>query len=938
MILLKIETAFEILPIKPDFDYKKVKKVSNKKVLFRYHPDNVLNEKPEELQKKLKDKYRAVFKLASSTLKNIKKGLMSYDSQEDYNEYVDFYKRNLGNLNKPDLIIILKANDLPTDGNKTQLQDRIIENVPSIIASLNIEEHDLREEYTPDMKDILKEFPTNKLARILELKNINAVGDSVSLINQIVYSISEDEINDLINQVDREINDLRSKLNRLNDNQLKLILENNNLNSYGNKSQLIKKIIETLPISEIENNINKVRVNKQKALKKLYLITGKDELLESYKQKLTDNHLEVNHGIAIRNNLVSLINNYQIEEKDIESKLNELINKKSQEIIDDTINELYKITGKTSINSKFLKKLKDYGLEKDDGIQIRKEVIVDIKAWKVGKDNLSHYINLKIKQKKSIKQKEKLEILYNITGKTSIKTSFKKLLAEHDLDNQNGLQIKNELIEIIKTTNIDKNEIKPKLLELITLAASNKLINECDISYLNQIAIMNNLSKCSTKQKYIESFLDHISSSFNDLKIKSDIIEIDNIKEKLGRLYKNQLEFILISNNISSRGIKTELIDNIISNIHIRGIKLIISEIDKINVKLNQLTMNELSFILKENNIKVAGTKTQIINEINKTLPINTIKNDIKRLSDIESQLKELNTNELKFIAKSNNLIVKDNRNQLIDEIGTQVPVDILSDNISEISNIKISARSFNTLQRQHLLKYGNLNNEGTDETQINKILENVDLFEIAEFNNQITQLKEDLSNLNAIQLNYILDKHNLETSTDTSIQIDTILENILMPSIIKDIQSIKELENKIDALSEDEIDSILAENKLRKSIDKTENIKTIVKNLSFDEINEYLDGNNTNENLIDKIENSVLICPYKISNGKKTLKIETYENSVCLLLFDNENSFNEYKKNNNSIKKLENDLNYFKKLIKRNKKIEGILVRTGAEDIFIKK
>ena len=69
------------------------------------------------------------------------------------------------------------------------------------------------------------------------------------------------------------------------------------------------------------------------------------------------------------------------------------------------------------------------------------------------------------------------------------------------------------------------------------------------------------------------------------------------------------------------------------------------------------------------------------------------IKKDIKRLNDIKSKLNKLNLNELKFIAKSNNLIVKDNENQLIDEIGTQVPVDILSENISEINNIKLIIR-----------------------------------------------------------------------------------------------------------------------------------------------------------------------------------------------------------------------------------------------------
>lgn len=934
--MIEINTVFEILPIKPNFTKKQVSK-AGKIISFRYSTVKVRNVNPEQLRDILMDEYREISKLANSTIRDIKKGKISYNSPNDYTAYKNFFKRNLNGLNKNDLIIILEANELPTDGNKTQLQNRVLENVPSQIASLNIKEHDLRKQYKPRIEEVLKRFKDNKLVRILQLKNIQANGNSTILINKIVSNISEDEINNLINQVDREIDDAKNKLNGLNDQQLKQILDNNDFNSRGNKTVLINKIIENVPIAEIEDNINRVRINKQKLLKKLYLITGKDELLESYKQKLATKHLDINQGIQIRNQIVSLINNYQIEENKIESKLDELLNKKSQEIINDNINELYKITGKTQLNSKFLKKLKQAGLDKNDGAQIKNEIIADIKSWKVGKDNLSHYVNIKISQKKLIKQNEKLEILYGITGKTNIKLSFLKLLSDHGLDEQEGVQIKNELINLIQTTNIDKNKINPKLSELITLEAFKKLINNCDISYLDQIAMMNNLSRCNTKEIYIESFLNSISSSFNDLKLKSDISKIDDVKERLVKLYKNQLEFILISNNVSSTGTKDELINNIISNVPIRGINLILSEIEKTTEKLNQLTMNELSFILKENNIKVAGGKTQVINEINKAMPVNLIKNDIKKLDKIKSTLNELNLNELKFIAKSNNLIVKDNESQLIDEIGTQVPVTILSENITEINNLKTAVRSFNKLQRQHILKSNLLNDAGDDETQINEILENIDLFEIANFNNELNEIKYELDNLSVIQLNYILNNHNLEKSDNTSIQIETILENILIPFIKRDIQSIKELKSKIDGISEDEIDNILSKNKLRKSIHKNENIKTIVENLSFDKINGYLSGINDATDSIEELENLTLICPIKIFKGKKTLTTEKHGNSIFLLLFNNEELFNEYKQNNKSVKKLENNLDYFKKLINKNRKIEGILIKT-PEEIIIKK
>lgn len=936
-------TLFDFLPIKPDMELKQVDK-GKRKLLFRYHPYRVRSVKPEILRKELYDKYTEISSSINSMYNQIKDtwdtvGRFMPEIKKLYEIYVDGYISLLHAL--PDsslLVVILEANDLETTGSRNQLEDRIIDNVPIAIASLNIDEHVLRQTHTPKIEDTLKEFPENKLVRILELKNINAVGDSFSIIKQIVSSITEDEINNLIDQVDGEINDLRAKLNRLNDKQLKLILDNNNLNSYGNKNQLITKIIETLPISDIENNINKVTINKEKALKKLYSITGKDELSKSFKKRLADNNLEIEHGIEIRNKIAHKIKNYEIEEKEIESQLDRFIKRKSQKVTEDILNELYKLTGEKSLNKKFLDKLKKSGLDEKDGIKIKNEIITDIKEGKVKKDDLKDLIDLKVQDKKIELENEKLDILYKITGKTNINSSFKKLLSEHDLDEQDGLNIKNELITLIKTTIIGKKDINPKLLELITLAASEKLINKCDMSYLNQIAIMNNLSKCDTKQKYVKYFLDNISPSFNDFKIKSAISEIDNIKERLDKLYKNQLEFILISNNVPNKGTKKEVINNIVSNIHIDAIKLIISEIDKINKQLNQLTLNEISFIVKENNIKVGGTKDKLINEINKTVSIDTIKKDIKRLNEIKSQLNDFNINELKFIAKSNNLSVTDNNDDLIDAIETQVPVAVISENISEISNIKNLVQSFNDIQRQHLLITNDLNINSDDKTQISEILENVDLFEISEFNKSLVELKEELDDLSVIQLNHILNNHNLETSTDKSIQINTILDNILIPFIKKDIQTIKSFENKINDISEDEIDSILAENKLRKSVDKESNIKTIVENLSFDEINSYLSETKNDVNTIDEIKDSALICPIKIAKGKKTLTTEKHENSIFLLLFDDEKLFNEYKKKNKSVKKLEKDLDYFKKLINKNKKIEGILVRKTPEDLILKK
>ena len=341
---------------------------------------------------------------------------------------------------------------------------------------------------------------------------------------------------------------------------------------------------------------------------------------------------------------------------------------------------------------------------------------------------------------------------------------------------------------------------------------------------------------------------------------------------------------------------------------------------------------------VQEPKMDESSTKTKVINEINKTLPIITIDNYINQINGIELKLKELNTNELKFIAEINNLSIKDDDHYLIEEIGTKLDFEIILRSISEISNIKKNVNRFNKLQREHLLIINDLDVSDDNKSQINTILENIELLKIDKFTKMLDDLKEELSNLNIIQLDYILTKHNLEKAADKSIQIDTILENIMIPFIKKDMQTIKSLQNTINTISEDEINSILEEYKLKKSIDKKENIKTIVENLSLNEINECLSKNKTNITSIDAIKDSELICPVKISNGKKIITTTKHENSIFLLLFDNENSFNEYKKDNSFVKKLKKDLDYFKKLINKNKKIKGIIIKKTPEDLIIEK
>ena len=124
------EKIFKILPIKPDFDLKQVHKAKNK-ILLRYHPDCIDHVKPEQLKRKLHDKYNEITSIINSTIIIIKNNPTIYNSDSDYKQYIKTFKINyLNTLSNDELKIILKANGLKTIGTVKQLKNRIIDNVP----------------------------------------------------------------------------------------------------------------------------------------------------------------------------------------------------------------------------------------------------------------------------------------------------------------------------------------------------------------------------------------------------------------------------------------------------------------------------------------------------------------------------------------------------------------------------------------------------------------------------------------------------------------------------------------------------------------------------------------------------------------------------------------------------------------------------------------
>ena len=928
---------FEVLPIKSNPSEKEIKRAKSK-IVLRYFPSTVYHMKDEEFGSKVYKKYNDLFVIINGIFK---KGINTYNlSQQKYNEYKNEFNTTLNKYTVSQLKDILNENNLEITGNKETLKNRIIENVPSKISEINLWEVEERKKYTPDFEKILKKYENNFLIRILEIKNLQTFGDKFSLIKQITTNIDKNEIENLIRQVEDELNEYRVKLNRLTQNQLKVILDNNNLRSDGNKDLLIKKILDNLPLSEMDENIKKASVNKEKALKKLFDITGKTNLKSGFKNTLKTYGLSNQQGIEIRNKLVSLINNYKVSPKDVETELNKLLLKKSKEIESEILNEFYSLVGKTKHNSAYSKQLKDAGLNDSIGNKIKNEIITEIKSKTLKKEDLVDVISFKIKMEEHKVQDEKLEILYEFAGKNTIKSSFSNLLKESYLTEDSGLKIKKEMINSIKSNSIEKEDIIPKIKEIIKNKKIKVMLSNIDESFLNQITLLNNIKKEPNREKQIASMLNNISPAFNDKTIEENLIKINSMKNELNKLYKKQLEFILKSNKLSTTGTKNELISIILSNLHIDMINLYINEITNINSKLNELTLNELFYILKLNEISVTGDKSKVINEINKNILVNEINNSLNSIKELISKLNALNKNELDYIAKINNINTIDDASELAFKIKSNVDISTIAESFSEIENIKGLVYLFNDAQRKHLLIDNNLPLTSNSTTQCNEILENVNLEDISSFNKRIKSIEKKLNSFNNNQLHYILVNNNQNITLNKEEQIEIILNNLLINIIEKDIKTLEEIENTLNNLDDFEIENLIEKNHISKAMTRSDNIKRILESIPIKTILKYLEEKHDNHIDIETIINSNYISFVQEKNGKQKITPVKNNGLKLLILFEDEEVYDNYISNsqlkNLNISKLEKPFEYFKNIVIKSN-IEGILFKMHNNTFILK-
>lgn len=816
------KNTLSILGLKRKPQKKEVKKIWKK--LQKYHPDRCPMTIDEEFNKECKKKYNDLTAF-------INRARDEFDdtpvNQQEINSCIKCYEKQLKTKSQEEIQYSLLENDLDINGNRNTLETRLLNNVPYMIFKLNVWQYNAQ----INMIDkYLKNCNENKLTYILIFKNIPQEGNKKDLIKTIKEHIDDNELFEIIHDIEKDFKNLKTQLKKLSKEQLIIILKKFNLNTKGKESVLIERILENLNVADIKESIEKASTRKEDALNELEKLIGRSKFSQKYLDMLEFWGLTKNHGIKIKEKITKSIYNYEISENEVENTLNNLLKITSEEYENELFNELYSLTGKDQHSETYLQQLNLLQLSEMEGTDVKNQLINLIKTHDIKKEEIKDKLHELLEESYRKFEEEKLKILFDYAGNENHSFEFNKLLEKNELSENDGFVAKTEMKEIIKNKVLSNDEIIPEFKKFIVFKGYDIHLSKLNIYELNQIAIINNINLSDTVEKQKESLV--ASENISIKIIKSNIKEINNIKNELKKLSKKQLKFILNKFTLSTNGIKKDLIFRLISNIHYNEINNEINEMHNIADKLYKLTNPQLEYILIKNSISFNGNKTQKINEITKRIDVPDIKKDLNSMIDLESQLNEIDMGSVKYIADLHGIDTSKERNIIIEEILNTVDLIEIRVDLINVKSIEKTLKKFNQKQLQYITQ--------TYNTDVNEILDNVDLKEINNINKVIKRITKKLNSYNTNQLNYILYKNNLPQTNDKENQIDIILQHVLIPNIQENIRSIKKINNKINYLNENEIKEILNINGIEYQ-DNTDNKSKIKELIPYDKIEGYL-------------------------------------------------------------------------------------------------
>ena len=378
------------------------------------------------------------------------------------------------------------------------------------------------------------------------------------------------------------------------------------------------------PTSETDNN-NEVNIQKEFLIKT-------DNI--TYKLKIDSNNKYISFKIEKSDDIMLYFYYNKYEYKTIVNilKLNELLYDNFEKIIE-LMNEAY-------LNEKI--SIMNNGND-NDSIDLRIDLPIGFKVY-----NCSLIL-----KRKELEIKQKLEVIMNQVRNFNINNEYKmieKRILNIKQSTEKKLNINSELNKSLNEkiennkNELGKNKIKIKLLKKEIDNLKNKIVEFINVGNKDEIK---KEFKEKMENKNIKNIMEDIEDK--DKKIKELTLEIDNIKEKYDKFYKDKIKDIIVyyEQIISPSEIK--------KNINALNYENFKNNIFNYDNKANKLTKNNEYIIIRNNEIEIKKT--------------NFIKN-----KDILKQIKEINIhlfNNFNINQNENKIsrLKKDGKNYILSEL-----------------------------------------------------------------------------------------------------------------------------------------------------------------------------------------------------------------------------------------------------------------------------
>lgn len=655
----------------------------------------------------------------------------------------------IGELNK-DFILKLNENNL-----SEEIGFKIRENIEEIIFSNNVLENDISKQmdeciikYHEKVNDEIQKGLLDKAENLENNSNfLNRINNS-NLSNQnvlnIKYQLKDFILSDIVNA-----------------------------DNFGEK-------LEGLVVNEIE----KVWDEKKNQLI-IYLneLIGKDEINPEFKNKLESNYLDISLASKFKDSIVSSIYNKDIAtENEVDNELEKLIDVEILSINkskDELLAQLKQNYGAEEVTTSFKSILGEVQLSADDGLEFISKLYNEIISFK-----LKSMLDIENRLNELILEKNK-EILreqyYNLLGKNENNESFSLKLKINYLTEYDGIKIRNELLDLINTTEdvaeaiALRNGLELKLDNIISIKGEYNYNKLMDLSN-DLIASLNDIigDKQINDSFRLKLYSNNLGDEYWDL-VKDEIT--DYIKKQDSQFdYASKMNQL---NELKTNSVK-KAVDKIVqreSEIRNEEYELLKSNLlsqlnDLIGVDENTILFDDL---LKSNNL---GEKESL-----------TIRNDFKEIIEVDEvyntdkfnyKYEELLDVESKTVKKLLEGLVQKQKN-IYEKKLSDVRLYLL-DEVDGIIGKEDVAASFKNRLYSHELgsEYGN-----SIKKEVRVYIKN-DLVTDARFNNKLEEL-----------LNY--------ENKGIDYKIQNVLDRESKIKLLELRELKKDLTNKLNDLTKDE-------------------------------------------------------------------------------------------------------------------------------------